>query len=151
MNLTCQAITDPMCRRNCRCHHCLPSLSRLSTFIPFHRRPRSTPTNHSDPSIRPKNETPSDTLDHPIHPLTTHVDPSVSSSSPLITHSNPPPTNEKTNEWTASTPNSVISASGPPSVLAPHNESQFSSKSFSCCSSSAYESRIKTFSNSGIR
>ena len=139
----CQAISDPMSRRTCRCHQCLPPLSRLSNFIPFHRRPRSTPVNHSDPSVRPKSDLikSEENIEHLVTqtdlttngtatattpaPATTSnsavaTSSSSASASPMVVqHSNPSTANEKTNEWTASTPNSVISASGPPSVLAP--------------------------------
>ena len=128
VNNVCLSISDPMSRRTCRCHQCLGSASRLSSFLPFHRRPRLTPPAHSDPSTRTKtepikSENPSDSIDH-LHP-STQTDPSAASqstSSPIVTHSipsNQPITTEKATDWTAaSTPNSV-SMSGPPSVLAP--------------------------------
>lgn len=124
----CLLITDPTTRRSCRCHQCLPSTNRLSTFIPFHRRPRTTPPALTDPSsmrtkIEPnKCENASDTLENNNNSTTQNeVLISQSTSSPIVNNPTPlnqPATNEKPNEWTASTPNSV-GISGPPSVLAP--------------------------------
>lgn len=123
----CLLITDPTTRRPCRCHQCLTSTNRFSTFIPFHRRPRTTPPALIDPSsirtkIEPiKIENPSETIENNNTSIQNDLLISQSTSSPIInnpTPSNQPATNEKPNEWTASTPNSV-GISGPPSVLAP--------------------------------
>jgi len=123
----CLLITDPTTRRPCRCHQCLTSNNRLSTFIPFHRRPRTTPPVLADPSsirtkIEPiKTENTSETMENNNTLAQNDVLISQSTSSPIINNpipSNQQTTNEKTNEWTASTPSSV-GISGPPSVLAP--------------------------------
>ena len=116
-----------MNRRTCRCHQCLTPNTRLSTSIPFHRRPRTTSPVISDPSsIRTKNESiktenPSESIEN--NNTLTQNDALISQSTSSPTTNNPIPSNQqsindKTTEWTASTPNSV-SASGPPSVLAP--------------------------------
>lgn len=133
-----------MTRRTCRCQQFFPPTSRPSSFIPFHRRPRATPAVHSDPSIRTKTESTksentTDSTDHANPPLQADNSSSQATSSPLVTNQIAPNsttnsignnsatvTNEKTTEWTASTPHSV-SISGPPSVLAPitnHNSIQ---------------------------
>ncbi|CAF1646210.1 unnamed protein product, partial [Adineta ricciae] len=126
-NNKCLLINDPTNRRTCRCHQCLASNTRLSSFIPFHRRPRTTPPVHSDPSsIRTKSEPiKAENLSESIENTNTLTQndaiTSQSTSSPLVnnpTPSNQQTINDKTTEWAASTPNSV-SASGPPSVLAP--------------------------------
>lgn len=130
-----------MSRRTCRCQTCFPQISRPTNSIPFHRRPRVTPNAHSDPSARTRTETnnvenSTESTEH--QNPTTQSDPTnlQETSSPIVTSSVPSnvnsnntsvtATNEKTTEWTASTPNSV-NASGPPSVLAPitnHNTIQ---------------------------
>jgi len=117
-----------MTRWPCRCHQCLTSNTRLSTFIPFHRRPHTTPPIISDPSsIRTKTEpiksenNPSESIENNNISTQNDVLIAQSTSSPTINNpssSNQQTLNDKTTEWTASTPNSV-SASGPPSVLAP--------------------------------
>lgn len=119
-------ITDPTTRRACRCHQCSSSSNRLSTSIPFHRRPRTTPPALNDPSsirtkIEPiKCENSSESTENNTT-IQNEVLISQSTSSPMVNNPTPlnqPATNEKANEWTASTPNSA-GISGPPSVLAP--------------------------------
>ncbi len=117
-----------MTRWPCRCHQCLTSNTRLSTCIPFHRRPHTTPPIISDPSsMRTKTEpiksenNPSESIENNNILTQNDVLIAQSTSSPTINNpssSNQQTLNDKTTEWTASTPNSV-SASGPPSVLAP--------------------------------
>ncbi|CAF1072689.1 unnamed protein product [Rotaria magnacalcarata] len=123
----CLSISDPMNRRICRCHQCLTSTNRLSAFIPFHRRPSTTPPVLSDPSsirtkVEPiKTENPIETNENTNTLIQKDALVSQSTSSPAVNNpiaSNQQTTNENKNEWTASTPNSV-SISGPPSVLAP--------------------------------
>lgn len=123
----CLSVSDPMNRRTCRCHQCLASANRPSTFIPFHRRPCTTTTVLTDPSsIRPKpesNKTENSSESNENTNTLTQNDGLVSqaTSSPSVNNpitSNQPATNETKTEWTASTPNSV-GVSGPPSVLAP--------------------------------
>jgi hypothetical protein len=111
----CLAISDPMNRRTCRCHQCLASNTRLSTFIPFHRRPRTTPPDSSSirTKIEPiKTENPSESIENANTLTQNDV---LISQSPLV--NNPIPSNQQTTDWSASTPNSV-GVSGPPSVLA---------------------------------
>ncbi|CAF3409358.1 unnamed protein product, partial [Rotaria socialis] len=123
----CLSISDPMNRRICRCHQCLTSTNRLSAFIPFHRRPSTTPPVLSDPSsIRTKVESikTENTIESNENTNTLIQNDALASqstSSPAVNNpiaSNQQTTNDNKNEWTASTPNSV-SISGPPSVLAP--------------------------------
>lgn len=123
----CLLINDPSNRRTCRCHQCLASANRSSTFVPFHRRPRTTPPALSDPSsIRTKSEpVKTESLSEGGENANAHAPTDAliaqSTSSPLVnnpTPSNQQAINDKAGDWTASTPNSV-SASGPPSVLAP--------------------------------
>ncbi len=112
----CLAINDPMNRRVCRCHQCITSNNRLSTFIPFHRRPRLTPPNLTDPSSsRTKIENSSESIEN-TNTLTQND--TQSTSSPTVNNPNQQTTNDKTTDWIATTPNSVT-ITGPPSVLAP--------------------------------
>jgi hypothetical protein len=111
-----------MNRRICRCHQCITSNNRLSTFIPFHRRPRLTPPSATDPSsIRTKIENSSESIENTNTLTQNDIAISQSTSSPSVNNpssSNQQPTNDKTADWIPSTPNSVI-ITGPPSVLAP--------------------------------
>jgi hypothetical protein len=114
-NDICSAINDPANQRLCRCTQCLPISIRSSPFIPFHRRPRTTPSIVSDSSIRNKiepikPENPSESIENADALI-------ESTSSPIVTTNTQPTTNEKPNDWSAFTPNSV-GISGPPSVLA---------------------------------
>ncbi|CAF0728160.1 unnamed protein product [Rotaria sordida] len=123
----CLSINDPMNRRTCRCHQCLTSTTRSSTFIPFHRRPSTTaPVITDSSSIRTKIEpiktdNTSESNENTNTLTQNDVLISQSTSSPTVNNSissNQQTTNDKTTEWTASTPNSIC-ISGPPSVLAP--------------------------------
>ena len=115
----CLLITDPTNRRICRCHQCSTTNNRHSTLMPFHRRTRLTSpsrakiepikTEHSIEILETQNDLHlTQTTSSPMNTTTNHPTPI----------NNPPATNDKSQEWTASTPNSV-GVSGPPSVLAP--------------------------------
>lgn len=104
-------INDPVNQHICRCNQCIPTNTRSTSFIPFHRRPRLTQTNLSETIPRTKNENSSELIEN-------HESLIESTSSPNITTHNQPTTNEKPNDWIASTPNSV-GIVGPSSVLAP--------------------------------
>lgn len=98
-------INDPINQHLCRCNQCLPTNTRSTPFIPFHRRQRTTPSNVSDSLIRNriesnKNENPSESNENQDILI-------ESTSSPIITLNNQPTTNEKPIDWNASTPSSV--------------------------------------------
>lgn len=101
----------------CQCNQTLPINTRSSPFVPFHRRPRvTTPTNSESSLIRTKtdpikSENVSETIEQ-------HDNLAESTATTVVTTNTQPATNEKSNDWIASTPNSV-GVTGPPSVLAP--------------------------------
>jgi hypothetical protein len=108
-NDICSTISDPLNHHFCRCNQCSTINTRVSTFIPFHRRPRTTPPFISDPSNRNKIENPSESTEN----NDTLIE---STSSPILNTNTQQTTNEKPSEWIASTPTSV-GMTGPPSVL----------------------------------
>ena len=99
----------------CRCNQTLPNNTRSVPFIPFHRRPRTTPPTTADTSLR--NRTESVKPENPSEFVENHDSLTESSSSPTATTIAQPTTNEKPTDWIASTPNSV-GMTAPPSVLA---------------------------------
>ncbi len=112
----CSFINDPVNHHLCRCNQCLPTHTRISPFIPFHRRPRTTPPIVSDTSNRNKIE-----RSKPENSAESIENPDIaieSTSSPTVTTNIQPATNEKPPDSIASTPNSV-GITAPSSVLAP--------------------------------
>jgi hypothetical protein len=100
-------INDPVNQHLCRCNQPSSINTRSSPFIPFHRRPRITPSNVSDSSKPMKNENPSESIEN--HDILIE-----STSSPIVTTNTQSTINEKPIDWIASTP-----LTAPPSVLAP--------------------------------
>ena len=110
-----------MNRRTCRCHQCLASNTRLSTCIPFHRRSCTTPSILSEStSTRTKIEPMKTSESNENTNTLTQNDVLVSqsTSSPTVNNSTQQTTDDKTTEWTGSTPNGV-NVTAPPSVLVP--------------------------------
>ncbi len=114
-NEFCSIINDPVNHHLCRCNQSLPNNTRSSPFIPFHRRPRTTPPMASDTSIRNRIE--SIKPENPSESIENHDILIESTSSPTVTTNIQPTTNEKPTDSIASTPNSV-GMTAPPSVLA---------------------------------
>lgn len=111
-NEFCSIIDDSVHHQSCRCHQPLPNNTRLSPFIPFHRRPRTTTSDSSN-----RNKTEPVKVENPSGSIENHDMLTESTSSPMININTQPTTNEKSTEWIASTPNSVgITAS--PSIPA---------------------------------
>lgn len=124
---SCSIVDDSLNHQLCRCHQPLPNNTRQAPFIPFHRRPRTTPSTTSDSSIRNKVDTnkaqkPSESMENP-DTLT------ESTSSPLISTNPQPTTNEKSTDWIATTPASVGLNSSPSVLPSITNHNSVSSNS----------------------
>jgi len=104
------AITDPNNSQFCRCNQCIPSNTRSTPFVPFHRRsrPSTLPLIHIDASSSSSSTT---TTQNEI--LIESTPSSSNIPSTTNTQSNHP--NEKANDWIANTPSSVTQQ-GPASV-----------------------------------
>lgn len=117
----------------CRCHQPVTNNTRTTPFVPFHRRPRTTP---SDSSIRNKVETARIEISSEF--IEMHIE---STSSPMINTHPQPTTNEKSTDWIASTPNSVGLTSSPSVLPSIPNQNSVSSNSPAPNQSSSTSSR----------
>ena len=138
-NECCSIVDDAVNHQVCRCHQPLSNNTRMSPFIPFHRRPRATPSTTSDSSIRNKVETTK--IQITSESIENHEMLTESTSSPMISTHLQPTTNEKSTEWIASTPNSVGLTSSPSVLPSIPNQNSVSSNSPAPNQSSSTSSR----------